>query len=371
MHIPIRAGCRMALGFSLAVLTMGLAARQLYDLPVLPHPIVGEVHEPGKPFRQGIEGRGSGIWTSNGVRRASYPTSGGHAPVLILGDSYTEAIQVDDEDYFGHLLEGRLGGTPVLAVGRSGYSVTDYIAKAESFKRLFKPGWVVIEVGAGDFQADAWTKKAGGYAYFERDSSRGSSTEVSAGASARGTQAVERLRVVSLPCERPGWLSTAVREHCPFWFPLLSFSYLRKSEWQEWLQGHEQPWFHATAAPLAEAEAPGEDLRDYPLDEEMELLAAAYEGRLTLLYLPRFDPDRPGAETRMEQELHRLAAKHQLGFVSIGREFAAIAAAGHSPYGFGNTRFNWGHWNPLGNRAAAELLAKELRTRAQPEQGEP
>ena len=357
-----RVAGKALLGLGLALLTINLIAMRMYNLPSAPDPVFGDVHEPGKRFCQQIEGNGSGVWTSNCVRRASLPPAGQKPALLILGDSYTEAIQVGDKDHFAHLLEQRLGGVSVLAMGRSGYSVADYVAGAVTFKRLFEPDRVIIQVGAADFEADAWTRKEGGYAYFKRPQP---SAQVLAREPPRSTDASAvssgSLKVVSLPVSRPGWLSTVTREKCPFWFPLVTFAYLRKSELNEWMEGNNRPWFHAATAKPREEGLQGKDTETYPLDDEMKLLSEAYAGRLMLLYLPKFDPAHPSKETETEKALYGLAEKYGVQFVSLREKFPELAAAGHAPYGFSNTRFNWGHWNRYGHQAAAELLFAECQ----------
>lgn len=353
---------KVTLGAGLALLTMNLIAIRMFNIPSVPNPVFGDVHEPGKRFRQQIEGDGSGIWTSNCVRRACLPNAGQKPVLLVLGDSYTEAAQVKDEDHFAHLLEQQLGGIPVLAVGRPGYSVADYVAGAATFKRLFSPDWVIIQVGAGDFQADAWTKKEGGYARFEREEPSGrDQTEKATRTTGGSTAALGSLKIVSLPPSQPGWFSTVVREKCTFWFPLVTFAYLRKSEAKDWMEGHNEPWFHARAASFREEGRPKEEMGQYPLDDEMKLLAEAYERRLTLLYLPKFDPKDPLKEMEIEKVLKGLAEKNGVRFVSLRERFPELAATGQAPYGFDNTLFNEGHWNRYGHQAAAQLLVEECR----------
>jgi hypothetical protein len=358
-----RVAATAILGLGLALLTMNLIASRMYNLPAAPNPEFGDVHEPGRRFRQQVEGNGSGVWTSNCVRRASLPAANQKPVLLILGDSYTEAIQVRDEDHFAHLLERRLGGIPVLAMGRAGCSVADYVAGASTFRKLLGPDRVIIQVSAGDFEADAWTKKEGGYAYFEREQRP---APIQSFAAPQGADALaaapEPLKVVSSPVSQPGWLSTVTREKCPFWFPLVTFAYLRKSELKEWMEGNDQPWFHAAAEKPAREEGHQEGGNgEYPLDDELRLLAQAYQGKLTLLYLARFDPSNPTKETETETALHGLAEKHGVPFISLREKFPELAAAGHAPYGFSNTRFNWGHWNRYGHQAAAELLFDECQ----------
>ncbi len=144
---------RVGSGLGLALLTMNLIATWMYNLPSAPNPMFGDVHEPGRRFRQQIEGNGSGVFTSNCVRRAALPAAGEGSVLMVLGNSYTEATQVRDQEHFAHMLEQRLGDIPVLATGIPGYSVADYVAEAGAFKKMFRPDWVIIPVRAADFGA--------------------------------------------------------------------------------------------------------------------------------------------------------------------------------------------------------------------------
>lgn len=354
---PTQAATKIAVGVGLALVTMNLTATRLHNLPTVPNPLFGEVHEPGKRFRQQIEGNGSGIFTSNCVRRAALPAAGQAPVLLILGNSYTEATQVNDEDHFAHLLEQRLGGIPVLALGISSYSVADYVARAPEFKRLFRPDWVIIPVRAADFAANAWNKgKGGGYAYFSWVDRPGG---VAAPETPPGAETA--LGVVQLPVSQSGWLSSVTREKFPSWFPLMTFAYRRKADLQAWMDGHERPWFKATAEVAGNKQRPEAALEKFPLEDEMRLLATAWEGRLTLLYLPEFDPIQPSKQTESEGLLRSVAEKQGVRFISLRAKFSALAAKGRTPYGFNNTRFNWGHWNGDGHEAAADVLFREYQ----------
>jgi hypothetical protein len=353
---------KVTLSLGLALLTMNLIAIRMYNIPSAPDPVLGDIHEPGKRFRQQVEGNGSGVFTSNCVRRASLPAAGQEPVLLILGDSFTEGVQVEDKDYFAHLIEQQLKGISVLAMGRPGYSVADYVVGAATFRKLFNPNWIIIQVGDADFRDDAWMKRLSGYAYFEPVAQTAHDRPTEAPQATGASPAVPvSLETVSSPVTWPGWLSSTVREKCAFWFPLVTFAYQRKSELEAWMADQYHPWFRAAAEPSKAESPPREKAREYPLDEEMKLLAEAYEEPLTLLYLPKFDPQSPSQETETEKELQGLAEKYRVPFVSLRKKFPELAAAGKSPYGFENTRFNWGHWNRYGHRAAAELLVEECQ----------
>src|SRR5258707_563754 len=92
----------------------------------------------------------------------------------------------------------------------------------------------------------------------------------------------------------------------------------------------------------------------------MQLLADVYQHRLTILYLPPFNPSKPSVPTEGEAILRNLAANSGLRFVSLRDKYQEMARKGRAPYGFSNTQFNHGHWNQFGHEAAAQLLFSNL-----------
>jgi hypothetical protein len=341
------AGVKVALAGALAVASFNTIAKRASDCPTVYNPLLGRVPRPGARFHWQIEGDGEGVWTSNCVRRSFLPDGTGKGNLLILGDSFTEAFQVPDEEYFAHILEKRLPtiglNTPVLAVGKSGKSVADYVAQAGVFRKLFSPAWVIIQVNDSDFCSDAWEVKGDGSARFRYTDQ--SHTGITLLATAPRDKGVT------------GWWN----DHCPYLSPIVLFAQDRQGVVNAWLKDRDQPWFHAGAGDEAKEKDRQPSLMDYAAGLEMEMLAHAYDKRVTLLYLPRFDPLDPGRETANEAALRRMAEKSGVHFVSLRERFRRLAAAGHAPYGFSNTRFNQGHWNRHGHEAAADLLLEECK----------
>jgi hypothetical protein len=336
--VPVIA--KLVMAGALVLLTGGEIASHWCNYPSVFHPDLGRVGEPGSTFRWREEGNGTGIWTTNGIRRGSWPGTVRDC-ILIVGDSYTEALHVDDQEYFPHLLENKLRAVncdrPVLALGRSGRSLADYVAEADTFKRLYSPGWVVVQLGDDDFGNDAWrTDKPKGFAHFTWSDSH--------------TLGVNYCRPVdSGIC---GWTS----DHARYFLPLVLFLKERQSTLSAYLKDNDHPWFHAVAAKPQHGPP---ELAGYPLSAEMKMLAGAYSNRVTILYVPRFDPENPAAVCNNERLLSQAAKDARIHFASLREEFGSIAATGHAPFGFSDTRFNWGHWNRYGHRAAANLLFRE------------
>ena len=337
---------RLAVGLSLSLLVAGFVAASAQRSDSERHPLFGVIPKAGQAAWNHLEGDGVGYWTSNGVRRIRLPDQSDGRPILLVGDSFTEAIQVSDDEHYGHLLEKalRLEGKriPILTFGKSGCSVADYIASATNLQAVFKPQWVIIQAQDGDLFDGAWKKVSPGFARFVWGDGRSS------------------IHLVLQPLPRKAQSSSLrqLAQRFPHVVPY-SFTYQRVKEFEKWFKT-ERPWFRA-AAPEAARSSPAEwSGFNYPVEEEMELLADAYQHRLTLLYLPPFDPRDPSAPTEGEALLRNLAGKNGIRFVSLKDSFQEMARNGRAPYGFSNTKFNYGHWNRYGHEAAAQLLFSDL-----------
>jgi lysophospholipase L1-like esterase len=79
--------------------------------------------------------------------------------ILVLGDSITEAVQLDISKSFSSLTEKYLNRSSnnyeVFNLGFSGRSVPDYINYSEGYIRKFSPDFVIIQINYNDFTGDA------------------------------------------------------------------------------------------------------------------------------------------------------------------------------------------------------------------------
>ena len=90
------------------------------------------------------------------------------------------------------------------------------------------------------------------------------------------------------------------------------------------------------------------------------MLAEAFDGRLTILLLGRFDPLDPGRDTREEAVIKQAARELGVSLACSKDEHEGLAEKGLAPYGFPNTSLNSGHMNAQGHAAAARALTREL-----------
>jgi hypothetical protein len=326
----------LALGGAMALLVLEGVSRWYFNYRSVHDPVLGSVVEPGHTFRSRVEGNGIAHYDAGGARRAASLGPRAGIQVLCVGDSFTEAFQVSDDEVYTTLVERALdaGGVPaaVLNLGRSSLSVADYVANAPAHRNAARPDWTVVQVTDRDFYEETWqTSKT----HFRQ---------------ACPNCPVEVVRVPPVPDNGARRFVRWLRNQSA----LVGFCIYRWQERTVATRPYRQP-----AAPDPRAFAvPATPV--VPVKEELRLLAEAYNGRLTLLLLGRFDPRDPGRDTVDEEVLKRAARELGISLACTKDEYVTLAEKGLAPYGFSNTLPNSGHMNAAGHAAAARALAREL-----------
>lgn len=325
---------RIVVGIALAMGLFEVVLRHFYYIPWVMDPEFGCMVVPGVEVVYRREGSGTGRWTEQGVRRAT-PLPAGARPILAVGDSFTEAYMLDDDQVFTARAEAALAHAahpiPVLNAGSSGLSSADYVADAPRNLRVFQPRWVVIQLRDDDLEADAW---GAGKTRFARQGD--------------GTLSVVRPG----PAPRSELRDTLLRLRAKS--ALLNYTIIRALEFQQGWEA-ETPLFRAGAAPEAPPAPPS-----YPITQELDAMAEAYGGRVTFLLLAGFDPARPGEATGTERVFQAWCRAGGRSCVNLRDAYQRFADGYASPYGFSNSGFNVGHLNAEGHAAAGGLLASEL-----------
>lgn len=329
------------LGSALALLTLEGVSRWYSFFRMEPDPLFGQVILQGHTVRSRREGSGVAHFEGRGVRRKAGLGPRDGPSILCVGDSFTEAYQVSDDEVFTTLLEERLREdglhTPVLNVGRSGYSLADYVALAEQFRQAYSPAWTVIQIHDSDCTEEAWNSSRGHY-YFNRDQRTGAIL-VAGRLATRGST----------------WISST------YWWmrnqsALVGFAGTRLVELHQGLLGKARPCPPKEGSDWA---ARGEG--QATLREELRILRDSYGGRLTVLLLGWFDPESPSTETETEAMIRQASTELGVSIACTKDGYEALAARGVAPYGFPSTAFNWGHLNAEGHEIAARMLAAEIR----------
>jgi len=112
----------------------------------------GVTHIPHAYYRHTKEGFSEGYYNSHGFRdyERTLEKPPGVFRILVLGDSYTEALQVQLEESFTALLEKALNEQPsdtrfeVLSLGHGGFGTAEELVRYLNFGRAFNPDLVVV-----------------------------------------------------------------------------------------------------------------------------------------------------------------------------------------------------------------------------------
>ena len=326
----------LAVGGALALLMLEGVSRWYFNYRSVHDPVLGSVVAPGHTFRSRVEGSGIARYDAGGARRAASLGLRDGLRILCIGDSFTEAFQVSDDEVYTTLVERALdaGGVPaaVLNIGRSGLSVADYVANAPAYRTASTPAWTVVQVTDRDFYGETWQASK---THFRR---------------ACQACPVEVVRVPPLPDNGVRRFMRWLRNQSA----LVGFSIHR---WQELTSATPQG---GQPAPLDPRALTVPATPDVPVKEELRMLAEAYDGRVTLLLLGRFDPLDPGKDTRDEEIIKRAARDLGISLACSKDEYEALAEKRLAPYGFSNTLLNSGHMNAAGHAAAGRVLTREL-----------
>jgi lysophospholipase L1-like esterase len=329
-----------------AVVTMIPVGESLEHLRWHQDPDLGGVFNPGSRVVWRTEGNGTSHWTEHGIRGRGLPDTNAFL-VLALGDSFTEALQVNDDKVYTSLLERELRqrGIPavVLNAGKSGASAADHIWRARLFKRLLHPSWFIVQVEDADFTSKGWDASRGN-SYFRRNGTHD-------GVEVAPPPPNPEARTAKLLGKLPGWFS----ERLTFAYPIR-----RTQEFQAWLK-NEPPWFHAPPMDGAKSALDAPSTAQYPIGAELDLLKEACGGHLTLLLLTSYRLGGGCELNAAEQAIAGLARAKGISCTRLDQGFGMISSPRRSPYGFDNLLgFNRGHLNPEGHRIAAAVLSREL-----------
>lgn len=140
-------------GFEITVRLFALST----DRRFVVDPVLGRVVAAGSVVRWGSEGWGTTHFTANG--EIATPHSGG-PNVVVLGDSHTEAFQVDDDRKFVSLAERQLWQRgrrlDLRNFGRSGGSMADFVWLTRRLRERLRPAAFVIQLEEYDFDHRAF-----------------------------------------------------------------------------------------------------------------------------------------------------------------------------------------------------------------------
>lgn len=117
---------------------------------------MGPRYKPNTVIVNGTEGYGNNKFDNLGFNNEYIDLNKHDKRIIVLGDSHTEATQVNRSQNFCSILQSKMKNNyEVLNLGISGNSVAEYIYYADKYLKIFNPDYVIIQVTGDDFFSDA------------------------------------------------------------------------------------------------------------------------------------------------------------------------------------------------------------------------
>ena len=257
---------------------------------------------------------------------------------VLLGDSFTEALQVARRDNFGSVAERRLPGLEVVNVGYSGRSPVEYADWLEEYGPRLAPDIVIVQLNDGDL---------GDLLMPASQARLAAATAPPAGAPPEGRFARLSRRVL-----RNSSLVTVA------WRRMKRLATDERAQLARRFRGT-----GASAAGLAAAD-PVADPRLPVLLDALHRRIAAHAPRLVYLYIPgvdyfgpRFDYGEPPAAAFY----HAFAARNRVTLVDPLDEIRTeFVRTGQPLHGFRNSVMGSGHMNAAGHRVVGARLVRAI-----------
>ncbi len=332
------------LGIVPAVLVLELAIRQYWVHARVWEPGYVKIPAPNSTSVWRTEGKGLVHRVEHGARAGTLPDA---PKVVVLGDSFTEALEVNDDEVYTFVAQSALQAQGVslglVNLGNAGRSVADYIGFADRGRRLYQPVWTVVTLRDDDLAEDTVRP-----AKTSLRKGPDGKLLVSFDEKAEGEDARDLI-----------WRSPSI---------FVRYTFYRLQKFID-AAAEEPPMFRAadhegkkkgppTAAELEAYYA------TFDVEQALDLLHTAHDGKLTIVTLPYLEYEKDGTPQLLDAPVRRRVlawcAARKASCVEPGRAFLELARAHLSPFGFPNTRFNHGHMNREGHRLVGNALAAEL-----------
>jgi lysophospholipase L1-like esterase len=315
----------------------------------LSHPVLGRINKSGIVV-QGEEGFSRTKVNNLGMRGEDIsPKAKNEYRILFLGDSYTKALQVSDEETYVNLLEKNLkhysnSQIKTINFGRDGSSPAQYIHVANFYNSYVQPDTVIIQVNDLDFTSDLLDQTKQFYVLKEANNFK--------------TQYVKNF-------SSDNSLSRVVLQKFPQFSFLLEYSLLRVGgeNFQKSFAGKKND-SSAENSQTTKTEITKSPDEEALIDWTIKNLQKRYP-KLLILYFPYINykniNESPSA---IETSLAKITKNYNVDFVSMRQDFTNYYQLHQQPCdGFNNTLPGTGHPNAIGHKLTSERLAIVLKER--------
>jgi hypothetical protein len=296
------------------------------------HPVLGRIEGQGT-YIQGKEGYSRTVLNELGMRSAPLtPKKPAEKRILVLGDSYTMAMQVEDKQTFTQRLGSNLSGVVNIATinaGGEGSAPSDYIALAQFNRKTYQPDVTVIQLNEGDFVTDPFETNR--KFFFEK--------------TLRGYKVQNNRNFVS---------KNATASRFAKLQKYLNFSVMRVA--LEHLESAKE------SSPENNSTVEKQDHLPTLVPFVVQKLKQSYN-RPIIVFIPKIDyfSSDITKPSQAEMLLEKAAKQQQITLISMRKDYVKLyREARQTAHGFSNTKPGFGHINALGHELVAERLTKAI-----------
>jgi len=312
---------------------------------VIYKPDLGTLPVTGSTVVRGTEGFGVTHYSDDGEVLTSFSAPSGPR-IVLLGDSHTEALQVNDAEKYPSIAAAALQQDGMTAnfhnIAQSGSSMADFVYLAPFVHAQFHPRIVVIQIGVQSFvDGNAFDTQHTNYFVMASDGSL-------------------QLKHKALPDRTADWMLSPKRD-----FALIDYGISRWNEMMNKIKSQQTRLAAEPATPTVNA-TPTE-ANDFPrkVKAQLDALHNAYpDVTLVIVFLP-FVPyiqHNTLVTQDRDEDLVRLSLLPRTYWrvVDPTADFNALVQLGKLPRGFANTTPGSGHLNADGHAVVGKLLAQQL-----------
>jgi len=295
----------------------------------------------------GKEGYGITQYEKWGEIRTPFHDNKKDNDVIVLGDSQTECLQVDDSLKFTSVAETNLRKDGVDAdlhnLGRSGLAMADYISWIPPYRSIYHPKVIVVQLTLPDF-IESFHKDQ--FNYFVLRDDKTIDLVHTFDFSSGFTQKVRGDYYLSPQIENLGYQR---------WYAM-----------QDKIKNVPAENINSTKTGNSQGENTSLEVFVPELAaQQMKMLLDVSEGTPLVVVLLPAAPDISAGKIQMADPAHEQLKEFIKGYPGITvveplPEFQKLASTGHLPRGFFNGTPGSGHLNKYGNEIVGQLLAKSI-----------
>jgi hypothetical protein len=302
------------------------------------HPELGRIYKKGT-YIQGTEGYSRSKINSLGMRSNEITKKGkNEIRILALGDSYTEAFQVDESNTYTQILEEELKSKTskklnVINAGRSGGSPAHYIHLSNFYNKNINQDYTIIQLNDDDFKVDMLDTTRNFYVIKDEN---------------------ENFITVF---NRNFQSANVLLQKFPQFKGLLEFSVLRvgADKAQKLLSSPTEVVSKSSVVTSGD----DSDENDLLVKWTVESLKKKYSN-VVIVYLPtiNYEDIKNSKPTDIEKLLEKYCDLNEVGVINMRQHYIDYYSRFKTPSnGFNNTAPGSGHINKWGHRLVGEQLA--------------